>query len=154
MVLLSPRSALREASRREQRLWQEQSDHNELKSLVSGVETKSVRPDLSMSSTSERACKSELLMAGYAATPRTILASSNERVQTQQHTDVSWTSTKAKVAEAGSYSELSALALALVLHLWMSSAFLTVRDEMAFVLSVRTMVELGHGETRAFVGLL
>jgi hypothetical protein len=43
---------------------------------------------------------------------------------------------------------------ALVLQLYMCSAFLLARDEMAFVEKKRSVVEHGHGETRAFVGLV
>jgi hypothetical protein len=46
---------------------------------------------------------------------------------------------------------LRVLESAALLHLLIMSSFLTARAEMSFVDKKRSMVELGHGETRAFV---
>lgn len=48
-------------------------------------------------------------------------------------------------------TELNPSVTVLVLHLLVASAFLTARDEMAIVEKKRSLVELAHGETRAFV---
>jgi len=58
-------------------------------------------------------------------------------------------STSTRQTAAG-YSTMCAL----LLQLFVWSAFVSVRDEMAFVEKKRSVVELGHGETLAFVGLV
>jgi hypothetical protein len=175
---VSPRTALREATRHEQQRVRDAHDRSRrstwtlstvnesaadedqttVKSLEIGRNRSVVARRGSASSASELAVMQSSLAASAASTPTVsmstwVVAGADEKVTASdtnyRSADVKTQNTSTRGTAVG-YSTMCAV----MLQLYVCSAFVSSRDEMAFVEKKRSVVELGHGETRAFVGLV